>query len=201
MSGKEKRVIAAAHSKPRQAANAVFYTGTVLFLLLTIIFALNSLPMFGVFGLHVYPEYADDMEPAIPRGSLLITMRTNVGKILPGDIVTFQTIQGEPLSRITRVVVNRQENPNSPTLHLFTTKRAGADGNDRNLLNQTNILGVKIAVLPGGAAFFDWMRTLSPPLFLAFAAGCLFACFWDTFRPHTRLKAYKIKKANKIGIF
>jgi hypothetical protein len=159
----------------RLAANIVFYVGCTFSLLFAIVLLLNATPVFGVFGIHFYTELTDAMAPEIPRGSLLVTMRKNPEAIQPGDVVTFQTIEGLPDSRLTRVVSERVSNPVSPNMVFYRTKNDRAPEKETFLLNQTNILGVKILVLPGAGYVLSAARIAALPLMGICAGGGLLA--------------------------
>jgi len=132
-----------------------FYIATVaLGLLLSLTLLLNTFALSGVFGLRFFVEPTRAMAQ-VPRGSLLITAMRPSEKINAGDIVTYNARYAEPGTRMTRIVAERLK-VNGQT--VFSTKRAGNAAPDSMTVPMTNILGVKLAVLPGAGYVVSFLQ-------------------------------------------
>ena len=140
----------------RRAANAFYILTVALGLLLALMLLLNSFAANGVMGLRFFVEPTNAMVRQVPRGSLLVTVMRPSEKINPGDIVTYNARYGEPDTRLTRIVDERQK-VNGQT--VFRTKRAGDAAPDSMPIPMTHILGVKLAVLPGMGYVISFLQS------------------------------------------
>ena len=143
----------------RRTANAFYFVTVALGLLLGVTLLLNAFAANGVMGVRFFVEPTNAMRGQVPYGSLLITATRPSSRIKPGDIITFN-VQDTPGARLTRIV---DECLVSNEIPLFRTKRAGDAAPDSMLINITNVLGVKLAVIPGAGYVISFVQ--------AYAAG------------------------------
>ena len=139
----------------KRTANGFFIGAACVCVLLALTMMLNAYAANGVFGLRFFVEPTDAMKPAIPRGSLLVTVNRKPDKINQGDIITYNALRDEPLTRLTRIV---EERTGPDGNYRFRTKRPGNTPPDSLIVNVTNILGVKLFVVPYGGYVISFMR-------------------------------------------
>ena len=130
----------------RRVANGFYIVTVALSVLLGLTLLLNTFALSGVLGLRFFVEPTNAMVKQAPRGSLLVTAMRSSDKINAGDVVTYNARYAEPGTRMTRIVAERFRNNGQV---FFRTKRAGDAAADSMTVPMTNILGVKLAVLPG----------------------------------------------------
>jgi hypothetical protein len=148
----------------RRTANGFFIAVAALCLFLGLTTLLNAFADNGVMGVRFFVEPTNAMSKAVPYGSLLVTVTRSSSKIRPGDIVTFNVRPEEPNipgARLTRIVDACEKSGDGKP--IFRTKRAGNAAPDSMLINMTNILGVKLFVIPGAGHVVSFVQ--------AYAAG------------------------------
>jgi len=174
----EARTIVPAFSAPpdgekarrtKRVANGFFIGAVALCLALAGVLLLNNINA-GLFGLRFFVEPTDAMAPNVPRGALLITVNRKPGQIQAGDIITYNALPYSPDSpRLTRFV---DERSGAEEDYRFRTKRPGSVVPDSIVINTTNILGVKLAVLPWAGFAISFVRIYAG----AFAAVAAMLC-------------------------
>ncbi|MCL2106568.1 MAG: S24/S26 family peptidase [Oscillospiraceae bacterium] len=154
-------------------ANVFFYLSILFTLLLALTLTLNRTAAAGIFGLRFFVEQTDAMKPLIPRGSLLVTVNRAPAKVKPGDVITYNVIEKDPDSRLTRLVDERLDNYNGDMV-VYRTKRAQAAA-DSILINHTSVLGVKLFSLPYMGSVISFVQAYAASLAVTAAALCVSA--------------------------
>ncbi len=157
----------------RILANVFLYLFLVFTLLLSVSALLSKTALGGIGGLRFFIEQTDAMAPAIRRGALLVTVNRKPSEIKKGDVITFEVMEGQQDSRLTRVVQERLDNYNQGGMTFFRTVRpeAGAQP-DSIAVNQTNVRGVKIAALPNAGFLIAFINTYAAAIAVLAAALC-----------------------------
>ena len=157
------------NAKGAKRVSAVFFIATVvLCLLLTAVFVLSNNAS-GLFGLRFFVEPTNAMAPNIPRGSLLITTNRSPALIDAGDIITYYALPGEPESRLTRIVHQRVGETGN---YRFRTSRPGSQLPDSIEIQATNVLGVRVAVLPHAGFVVSFIHTYAVLMAILAAMLC-----------------------------
>jgi len=161
----------------RRVANGFYCAVVALSLLLGVTLLLNAFAVNGVMGLRFFVEPTNAMLKQVPYGSLLITVMRPSDKINPGDIITYNVLQDKdnrdiPGTRLTRIVDERLVSNN---ITIFRTKRAGDAAPDSIPINMSNILGVKVAVIPLAGHVVSFIQTYAAGLAVLAAALCVAA--------------------------
>ena len=184
----------------RKTAGAFYAATVVLCVLLAVTLLLGAGAPNGVFGVRFFVEPTNAMRGQVPYGSLLITVTRPSSRIRPGDIITYYALPGQPDTRLTRIVDEQLENNNVP---LFRTKRAGDAAPDSMLISMSNILGVKLAVIPYAGHAVSFLRTYAAGIAVLAGALCVAAAalrLWvDREHPELKrmLKLIRIRKKKK----
>lgn len=157
----------------RVLTDAFFYLALLFALLLTVSLLLSQTASGGIGGLRFFIEQTDAMSPAIRRGALLITANRQPNRIEAGDVITFDTVEGQRDSRLTRVVAERLDDYNHGGMTFFRTVRPeeGAEP-DSVAVNQTNVRGVKIAAIPGAGYVISVMNAYAAAFAVLAVALC-----------------------------
>ncbi|MDR3313944.1 MAG: hypothetical protein LBS96_05755 [Oscillospiraceae bacterium] len=181
----------------RILTNVFFYLSLVLAVLLALSVLLSQTATGGVGGLRFFIEQTDAMEPMIRRGSLLITVNRKPEDIQKGDVIKFYAMEGQPDSRLTRVVAERLENYNQGGMTFFRTIRPakGAEP-DSIAVNQTNICGVKVAALPYAGHLVSLLNAYAAAFAVLAAALCCAAVLLRRWLRATKNVKRKGRKRN-----
>jgi len=178
----------------RRAANGFYIVTLLLGLLLTVTLLLNTFALSGVLGLRFFVEPTNAMAKYVPRGSLLVTATRSSDKINPGDVITYNARYARPDTRMTRIVAERLTNNGQI---FFRTKRAENAAPDSMTVPMTNILGVKLAVLPGAGYVVSFLQAYGWGLAILAAALLISAVAlrrWAN-REHPELRRRRRRRA------
>ncbi len=184
------------HAKRMKTLANVFYVVVVVLgLLVGFVLLLNRYASNGILGMRFFVEQTNAMNTTVPRGSLLVTVTRSSEKIKKNDIITYYAVQTDPDTRLTRIVDECLKTNGIP---FFRTRRAGSAQPDSMLINMTNILGVKLAIIPYAGYVISFIQTYAYGFAVLAAAMCVAAIAlrrWS-FKEHPEMKK-KRKKKNK----
>ncbi|MDR1465496.1 MAG: hypothetical protein LBJ11_09395 [Oscillospiraceae bacterium] len=159
----------------RIAVAAVFSAAIVFSLLSAGVTLLNRTAAKGLGGLRFFIEPTAAMAPAVPRGALLITKTKQPEQINTGDIIKFSLMEGSSSALLTREVAERVDPADGNGVPVFRTRRGTDAPIDAITVNQTRILGVKIAVLPGLGSVISFLQAYAGAFATLAAILCLAA--------------------------
>lgn len=180
----------------KTTANVFYGLTIVLCLLLSVALLLNSFAANGVAGMRFFVETTNAMLSEVPRGSLMVTVSRKSEKIKPGDIITYYAIPDEQAkdTRLTRIVAERVEGSDKA---LFRTTRGGNAAPDSMLINMTQVLGVKLFVIPGAGYVISFMQTYAAGFAVLAGAFCIAAVILRRWSNRERPELKKEKRHRK----
>lgn len=125
---------------PRLARRAVGITGIALLVVLIGFSALTHLA--PLTGRELFIITGGSMEPAVPIGSLVVTMQTDATTVAAGDVITIRADGGVAVTHRVRAVVD------TPSGRFFEMKGDANDSPDDGLVPADAIVGAADLYVP-----------------------------------------------------
>ena len=122
----------------------------------------------NVLGYKLYVVLSGSMEKAIPTGSLVAVQKTEVKKLVSGDVITFNQIDNS--KTVTHRIVKIE---NIDGILNFTTKGDANDTNDIGIVKSDNIIGKFKFSIPFAGSVLQFVKTKNGILVLLIIPGIL----------------------------
>ena len=122
----------------------------------------------NVLGYKLYVVLSGSMEKAIPTGSLVAVQKTDIKKLVSGDVITFNQIDNS--KTVTHRIVKIE---NIDGILNFTTKGDANDTNDIGIVKSDNIIGKFKFSIPFAGSVLQFVKTKNGILVLLIIPGIL----------------------------
>lgn len=128
------------------AADVMFYLAAFLIFISILIFNIEGGRPKPFFGYSFFTVVSNSMEDEIPKGSLILVKSISAQKLNVGDNITFAQNRCTLIAH--KIIDIYKDNDNSGTAR-FRTKGVNNLTPDSNIVNETDVIGKVIFVIPG----------------------------------------------------
>lgn len=144
----------------------------------------------SIFGVSPMFVLSGSMEPTLKLDDLILIRRVNADKLDQGDIITFKP--EDSLYAVTHriVLITCDESGN----RFFTTKGDNNDEKDKDLVAESQILGVFLLRIPKVGRLVEWFIIQPQGMAICVAAPLILFVVIDLFR---RLGAHRKQEKNR----